>query len=68
MSKAVTGSQLESQVNELFETFNDIAKMLGKETVESKIANVTMTDDLKEVRLLFLLLYLMYLYVFQKTQ
>lgn len=50
--ETVTGSQLEKQVDELFETFNDIAKMLGKENVEIKTENVTkiaMTVDLKKV-------------------
>lgn len=37
------GSDLESQVDELIDTFNDIAKMLGKDVIATKTAK---TDNL----------------------
>lgn len=38
------GSDLEKQVDELFDTFNDIARMLGKEEVAIETDNMTKRD------------------------
>lgn len=40
---SVTGSHLKKQVDELFDTFNDLAKLLGKEKSEIKNENLTET-------------------------
>lgn len=47
----MTGSHLEKQVDELVDTFNDIAKMLGKETIQVKTEDETKPAkfDLKKV-------------------
>lgn len=54
--ETVTASQLEKQVDELFETFNDIKKMLGKEDVEKKTENIsklTKIVDFKKVCVIY---------------
>jgi hypothetical protein len=45
--ETVTGSHLERQVDELFETFNDIAKMLGRETIKVKTEDVSETPEVE---------------------
>lgn len=46
----MSASKLESQVDELLDTFNDIAKLLGKETVAVKTENLS--DEIKEKKIL----------------
>ena len=49
--EVVTGSHLEKQVDELLETVNDIAKMLGKENlaIDKEIVAKTAETELKKV-------------------
>lgn len=39
----MTGSHLKKQVDELFDTFNDLAKLVGKGKSEIKSENLTET-------------------------
>lgn len=47
----MTSSYLKKQVEDLFDTFNDIAQMLGKETGTKKTATVTDKGKVGEMRM-----------------